>query len=142
MIAGSAATLAACGSSSSKSSSTTTTTPSTCTALQKLQSSVDALKSINVAQQGTDGVKSALDDVKQAAEGVKQSASKEFSSDVDALQQAIQTFGDDVSNGKGSQSVVDYIDKLGNDISAIGNAFDRLSSSAKTQLSNCDLKSN
>lgn len=139
VIAGSATTLAACSSGGSKSS--TTTTPSTCSSLQKLQSSVDALKNINVAQQGTDGVKASLDAVKSAAQGVKKSASKQFGSDVDALENAIKQFGDDLSAGKGSQSVVDYVQTLGDDVTAIGNSFDKLQTAAQSGLKNCDLSS-
>jgi hypothetical protein len=138
VIAGSCAALAACGSSGSGSSSTTTT-PSTCTSLQKLQSSVDALKNVNIAQQGTDGVKAALDNVQQAAKDAKTAASDQFGSDLDALESAIQKFGDDLSSGRGSESITDYVSKLGDDVTAIGDAFDQLSTSAKNELKDCDL---
>lgn len=136
VIAGSATAFTACSSDSSSDQSA-----STCSALQKLQSSINSLKDINVAQQGTDGVKSALDDVKSAAQDAKKEASKQFSSEIDAVEKSIQTFGDDISNGKGSQSVVDYLSKLGEDITAIGDAFDQLGTTADQQLKNCDLKS-
>ena len=86
-------------------------------------------------------MKSALDEVKSAAQDAKKEASKQFSSDIDSLEKSIQTFGDDVSNGKGSQSIVDWLSQLGEDISAIGTAYDQLSTSAETELSDCDLSS-
>jgi hypothetical protein len=142
VIAGSATALAACSSSSSKSSSTTTTTtPSTCASLQKLQTSIDALKNINVAQQGTDGVQASLNDVKTAAQGVKKSASKQFGSDVDALENTIKQLGDDLSAGKGSQSIVDWAQTLGDDVTAVVDSFDKLQTAAKSGLKDCDLKS-
>lgn len=140
VIAGSATTLAACSSSGSK-SSTTTTTPSTCASLQKLQTSIDALKNINVAQQGTDGVQASLNDVKTAAQGVKKSASKQFGSDVDALEQSITKLGDDLKAGKGSQSIVDWAQSLGNDVTDVVDSFDKLQTAAQKGLKNCDLKS-
>lgn len=132
-IVGSATAFTACSSDSSDQSA------STCSALQKLQSSINALKDINVAQQGTDGVKAALDDVKAAAQDAKKEASKQFSSEIDAVQESIQTFGDDISNGRGSQSLVDYVSKLGEDITAIGDAFDQLGKTADQELKDCDL---
>jgi hypothetical protein len=141
VIAGSAVTLSACGSSSSK-SSTTTTTPSTCASLQKLQSSVDSLKNINVAQQGTDGVKSSLNDVKSAAQNVKKSAKNQFGSDVDALENSISKLGDDLKAGKGSQSIVDWAQQLGDDVTAVVDSFDQLQTAAQKGLKDCNLKSN
>ena len=80
-----AVVLVGCGSSSSPSGSSTGTgtpaasgTAAVCTQAGELQASLRQLTSINVVQQGTNGVKAAADDVQTQFNDLKQSASDQY----------------------------------------------------------------
>jgi len=86
------ALLAGCGSSSKSSSS------SLCNDVDSLQSSVQQLKSVDVAKNGTSSLQSALDKVKSDASAVANSAKKDFKPQVDALQSALQSLSTALEN--------------------------------------------
>jgi hypothetical protein len=79
-----AALLAACGGDDDDSSSL-------CNDVDALKSSVQELRDVNVVQNGTSELSSALDKVKSDAQALADSAKQDFGPDVDALQQALST---------------------------------------------------
>ncbi len=48
-------------------------------------------------------------------------------------------FTDTLSKGRGDASIGDWLSTLGDDISAISDAYEKLSTDAKSELSDCDL---
>ena len=87
--------VAACGddddSTSSEQTTTTTTAPvdDVCADRDALQSSVDGLKDVDVAAEGTNGVKAAADDVATSLAALKASAGPELQADVTAVEDAL-----------------------------------------------------
>ena len=97
------ALLVGCGSSSAPSGSNTGTaaptasgsspqtgasasgTPAVCTQAGEFEAALRQVTSINVIQQGTNGVKAAADNVQTQFDALKQTASSQYQSQVDAL---------------------------------------------------------
>jgi len=86
--------VAACGDdddSTASEETTTTTAPveDVCADRDGLQSSVDGLKDVDVAAEGTNGVKAAADDVATSLAALKASAGPELQADVTAVEDAL-----------------------------------------------------
>ena len=71
---------------------------SLCNDVDSLESSVQALGDVDVVQNGTSELRSALDDVQSDADALAESAKKDFGPEVDALQQALSTLGTALQN--------------------------------------------
>jgi gas vesicle protein len=82
--------LGACSDSNDKSS--------LCSDVDALKSSTQQLKDVNVVQQGTSALRSALDQVKSDATALADSAKDEFKPQVEALTSALSALGTAVKN--------------------------------------------
>jgi phosphoenolpyruvate-protein kinase (PTS system EI component) len=102
--------LSACGDDSS----------SLCKDVDSLKSSVKALGEVDVVENGTSELRSALDDVKSDTQALADEAKKDFGPEVDALQQALSTLDTALRN------VAD------NGITPVKEARQAVQSSAKT----------
>ena len=89
--------LSACSSSSSKASSSTTTL-APCGAATELKSSVEQLKNVDIAQNGTSSLQSAVDNITTDLHSLGASVKAEFKPQVEALQSALTSFVDSVKN--------------------------------------------
>jgi hypothetical protein len=78
--------------------STSPTTSALCKNVDALKSSVQELKNVDIVQNGVSSLRSALDDVQSDATALADAAKDDFKPQVDALQQALSTFGTAVRN--------------------------------------------
>ena len=97
MLLSTVGALSACSSSSSKASSSTTTL-APCGAAAELKSSVEQLKNVDVAKNGTSSLQSAVDNITNDLHSLGTSVKAEFKPQVQALQSALTTFVDSVKN--------------------------------------------
>jgi hypothetical protein len=131
--AAAAVVVAGCGSSSTPSSSSTGTsgpaasgTSAVCTQAGQLQASVRQLTSLNVVQQGTNGVKAAANNVQAQFDALKQTASSQYQSQVDALQSALSNLKNAGSQSNPVTAAADAVGQVGTAANAL---FDAISSS-------------
>ncbi|MGZ4619115.1 MAG: hypothetical protein ACXV3F_10440 [Frankiaceae bacterium] len=96
-------------------------TPAVCTQAGEFEAALGQVTSINVIQQGTNGVKAAADNVQTQFNALKQTASSQYQSQVDALQSAVSNL-ENVANNLGSQS---------NPVQAVTSAVGQLATAAK-----------
>jgi hypothetical protein len=132
VVAGLSLALGACGSDSSSSAST-------CSSLQKLAASVRDLTNVDVTADGTNGIKAKADAVDSAWKQAKKDASGQFGQDLDRLQRSVSDLGTTVEKGRGSASIGTWLSTLGDDVTAVTDAYRALQKQVKSELSNCDL---
>jgi hypothetical protein len=112
---------------------------STCQALQNVTASLRAFGDVSVLEQGPSGVEDAVDNVRSAVRQAKDDASDQFAGDLDDLDAAIGKLRSAVSDGRGDQSVSDWLSALGDDAGAVVDAGQQLRDDASKELGDCDL---
>jgi hypothetical protein len=112
-----------------------TPTPSVCDQAATLQSSVQALASLNVISAGTSGLTAAVDQVKSDAEALKTTASDAIAPDVEALQTAIDDATDTLSNIDSDASLSARIADVETALTGIATAAADLKGSIDTECS-------
>jgi hypothetical protein len=85
---------AGCGSSGGSSSSDT----KLCDSISSLHTSLQDLKKVDLAKNGTSGLQSAIDDVQKNVTATTKAAKSEFGPQVDALETAVKSLGDALRN--------------------------------------------
>jgi len=85
---------AGCGSSGGGSSSDT----KLCDSIDSLKTSLQDLKNVDLAKNGTEGLKSAIQDVQENVQATTKAAKSEFAPQVDALETAVKQLGDALAN--------------------------------------------
>lgn len=132
-------TVAGCSSSDESADATTTTAPSTCEAVQGLSDSITTLVSSDTLGGGTEAIDAALADVETAAQEVGDVAGDQFSSDVDALTEAIDNLASTLGELGSDASLGDTISALGTDANDVVEAFSTLATDVGDSLSDCEL---
>ena len=89
--------VAACGGDDDDSSSSSAS-KTLCDDSQALKSSIDDLKNVDVVQNGTSAVSSAVTKVTDSATALIDAAKSEFKPEVDDLQSSLQTLGTSITN--------------------------------------------
>jgi hypothetical protein len=115
---------AGCSSSSSKSSEA-----KYCESWQKVVDSFSALDGIAITTSGLSGLTTAVDDITAAAKDLASSADSLLKPKVEALQDALTSFGDTLSAPELS---IDYVDKLKSESQKVDDAWNDLVNTAKT----------
>jgi ABC-type transporter Mla subunit MlaD len=115
---------AGCSSSSSKSSEA-----KYCESWQKVVDSFSALDGIAITTSGLSGLTTAVDDITAAAKDLASSADSLLKPKVEALQDALTSFGNTLSS---PQLSTDYLDKLKSESQKVDDAWNDLVSTAKT----------
>jgi uncharacterized phage infection (PIP) family protein YhgE len=115
--------LSACGSSSSSK-------PTYCDNINSLKQSVNAISDVNVVQNGTSALTSALTQVKDNLAAVEASASEQFASQTSQLKGSVDQFTSTAQNLKSSPSTAG-VAQLKTDAQAVGAATSELVSAAQ-----------
>jgi hypothetical protein len=115
--------VAGCSSSSSKSSEA-----KYCESWQKVVNAFDSLNGIAITSSGVSGLDTAVRDITAAAKDLASSADSMLKPKVQALQDALTSFGDTL---KSPQLSTDYIDKLQTESKAVDSAWNDLVTTAK-----------
>jgi len=115
---------AGCSSSSSKSSEA-----KYCEAWQKVVTAFDSLNGIAITASGVSGLDTAVKDITAAAKDLASSADSMLKPKVEALQDALTSFGNTLSS---PQLSTDYVDKLKSESQKIDDAWNDLVTTAKT----------
>jgi hypothetical protein len=115
--------LSACGSSSSS-------TPTYCDNINSLKQSVKAVSDVNVAQNGTSALESALTEVKDNFAAVDESASEQFASQTSQLKSSVDQFTSTAQNVRGSPSTAG-VAQLKTDAQAVRAATNELVTAAQ-----------
>ena len=122
------AALAGCGSSSN----TTSSKPAYCTNVENLKTSVKALPTTDVVQNGVSALKSAVAKVQTNAQAVVDSAKSEFSGETTALKNSIQTLSTTVKQAASSPSV-STLSQIPGQVSAVATAAKNLESATSSK---------
>lgn len=115
---------AGCSSSSSKSSEA-----KYCESWQKVVDSFNTLNGISITPNGVSGLDTAVKDISAAAKNLASSADSLLKPKVEALQDALTTFGDTL---KSPQISTDYLDKLQSESQSVKDAWNDLVTTANT----------
>ena len=115
---------AGCSSSSSKSSEA-----KYCESWQKVVTAFDSLNGIAITASGVSGLDTAVDDITAAAKDLASSADSLLKPKVEALQDALTSFGNTLSS---PQLSTDYVDKLKSESQKVDDAWNDLVTTAKT----------
>jgi hypothetical protein len=116
--------VAGCSSSSSKSSEA-----KYCESWQKVVDSFSALDGIAITTSGLSGLTTAVDDITAAAKDLASSADSLLKPKVEALQDALTSFGNTLSSPELS---TEYVDKLKAESQKVDDAWNDLVTTAKT----------
>ena len=116
--------VAGCSSSSSKSSEA-----KYCDSWQKVVDSFSALDDIAITRSGLSGLDAAVEDITTASKDLASSADSLLKPKVQALQDALTSFGDTLSS---PQLSTDYLDKLKSESQKVDDAWNDLVNTAKT----------
>ena len=116
--------VAGCSSSSSKSSEA-----KYCESWQKVVDSFSALDGIAITTSGLSGLTTAVDDITAAAKDLASSADSLLKPKVEALQDALTSFGNTLSSPELS---TEYVDKLKSESQKVDDAWNDLVTTAKT----------
>jgi hypothetical protein len=123
-VALSVSIVAGCSSSSSKSSEA-----KYCDSWQKVVESFNALDGIAITTSGLSGLTTAVEDITAAAKDLASSADSLLKPKVEALQDALTSFGNTLSS---PQLSTDYVDKLKSESQKVDDAWNDLVNTAKT----------
>ena len=125
--------LTACASDDSESAST-------CEAMQQLSASVEGLFSLDLVSEGTNGLQTRVDDIGEAWQDVQDTAEGQFGPELATFQEALNQFGSTLTSAAdGDTSISDTIPQLQDDVTALRQAWDGLTSAVDSELSDCDL---
>ncbi len=116
--------IAGCSSSSSKSSEA-----KYCDSWEKVVDSFSALDDIAITTSGLSGLDAAVEDITTASKDLASSADSLLKPKVQALQDALTSFGDTLSS---PQLSTDYLDKLKSESQKVDGAWNDLVNTAKT----------
>ena len=116
--------VAGCSSSSSKSSEA-----KYCDSWQKVVDSFSALDDIAITTSGLSGLDAAVEDITTASKDLASSADSLLQPKVQALQDALTSFGNTLSS---PQLSTDYLDKLKSESQKVDDAWNDLVTTAKT----------
>jgi hypothetical protein len=116
--------VAGCSSSSSKSSEA-----KYCESWQNVVDSFSALDGIAITTSGLSGLTTTVDDITAAAKDLASSADSLLKPKVEALQDALTSFGNTLSS---PQLSTDYVDKLKSESQKVDDAWNDLVTTAKT----------
>ena len=116
--------IAGCSSSSSKSSEA-----KYCDSWQKVVDSFSALDDIAITTSGLSGLDAAVEDITTASKDLASSADSLLKPKVEALQDALTSFGNTLSS---PQLSTDYLDKLKSESQKVDDAWNDLVNTAKT----------
>ncbi len=116
--------VAGCSSSSSKSSEA-----KYCDSWQKVVTSFESLNGIAITTSGLSGLEAAVNDITAAAKDLASSADSLLKPKVEALQDALTSFGNTLSS---PQLSTDYVDKLKSESQKVDDAWNDLVNTAKT----------
>lgn len=123
-VALSVSIVAGCSSSSSKSSEA-----KYCDSWQKVVTSFESLNGIAITTSGLSGLEVAVNDITAAAKDLASSADSLLKPKVEALQDALTSFGNTLSS---PQLSTDYVDKLKSESQKVDDAWNDLVNTAKT----------
>jgi|694.fasta_scaffold93854_2 hypothetical protein len=115
---------AGCSSSNSKSSEA-----KYCESWQNVVTAFDSLNGIAITASGVSGLDTAVDDITAAAKDLASSADSLLKPKVEALQDALTSFGNTLSS---PQLSTDYVDKLKSESQKVDDAWNDLVTTAKT----------
>jgi hypothetical protein len=108
--------------------------PAYCTNVDNLKSSVKALPSTNVVQNGVSSLESAVTKVKTNAEAVVSSAKSDFPNETTALKNSVDTLSTTVKHAVSSPSV-STLSQIPTQVSAVVTAAKNLESSTSSKCS-------
>ena len=115
---------AGCSSSSSKSSEA-----KYCASWQKVVTAFDSLNGVEITASGVSGLNTAVEDITAAVKDLASSADSLLKPKVQALQNALTSFGDTLSS---PQLSTGYLDKLKSESQKVDDAWNDLVTTAKT----------
>jgi hypothetical protein len=120
-------TAAACGDNGNNSSSTTSTTESdqVCKDADQLKTAIGDLADVDVSQNGTSSLDSAISKVKDQADALAKSVGDELKPQVDDLKSSLDTLKSTVGNVGEEGGVQSVLDALRGVVKAAGNLTDK-----------------
>jgi len=124
--------LAACGGTDEQAS--------TCDALQDLSTEVSGLASVNLVSEGTSALTEQIDAIETSWDKARVAADGQFASQFSALESSLVALGSAVESLiSGDQSISDRLSTLRADVTAVGDAWSALATTADDELGDCDL---
>jgi hypothetical protein len=124
--------LAACGGTDEQAS--------TCDALQNLSTEIAGLADVDLVGEGTSALNEQIDAVETSWDEAKTAADGQFASQFSDLESSLVALGSAVESlVSGGQSVSESLSTLQADVTAVGDAWSALATTASDELGDCDL---
>lgn len=104
-----------------------------CDNIDSLDASIQALKDVNVVQDGTDALKSSVEDLKDQLKAVADSATDVLRPDVDAIGSALDSIQASIQNVADGSPIVDEAVNISTGLVELKQAGEGLVETAKSQ---------